>query len=60
MNNRESKIRRSAERERKSDEHYRKEKRGVKGRETLAEFKEQRELDLCRASRGKTGALLLQ
>lgn len=34
--------------------------RGVKGRETLAEFKKRRELDFCRASRGKTGALTLQ
>lgn len=29
--------------------------RGLKGRETLAEFKKQRELDFCQASRGKTG-----
>lgn len=34
--------------------------RGVKGRETLAELKKQHELDFCRASQGKTGALALQ
>lgn len=43
----------STERERKSEERCRKGKEDYKGRETL-------DLDFCRASRGKTGALVLQ
>lgn len=57
--NKKSKIRYSTQRERKSDERYRKEK-GVKGRGTLMKFKKQRGLDFCWASQGKTGALVLQ
>lgn len=60
VNHREIKIRYITERGRGSQRSVQERERGVKGRETLAEFQKQRELDFCWASRGKTGALALQ
>jgi len=57
VNNRDSKIRQSSERERKLDECTGKRKWGVKGRETFVEFKKRYDLDFCLAWQGKTVAL---